>query len=91
MTRDEILYNYWAFVFPHLNNKDLKKATEYGLKELRTPFIFKEGDDLTTVDTLLMGTWNRLLDYAIDYLGYDIDIENMIYLGKDREKNNGSN
>ena len=79
LTRDDLLFGYWAYVFPKLTSKDIKNADRYGLKELRTPLV-----DLTQ-DTVLMGTWNNLLDYMSNYLGYDISHDYMIYLGSDKE------
>lgn len=78
--RNDLLMNYWAYIFPKLNEKDVGKADrDYGLKVLYTPCIdFRE-------NTVLMGTWNNLLGYMSDYLGYDINHDYMIYLGKDKE------
>ena len=78
--RNDLLFNYWAYIFPKLTNADIDKAdSDYGLKILFTPCLdFRE-------NTVLMGTWNNLLDY-MNYLGYDINHDYMIYLGRDKKE-----
>ena len=80
--RNDLLFNYWAYIFPKLTNADIDMADrEYGLKVLFTPCLdFKEY-------TALMGTWDNIVSFIIENYGEDSfeKIGQIVYLGKDKE------
>lgn len=57
---DKIVY----YVFPELNEEDIKEARAYGLKELKG---YGEADE-----TVLSGKYGDLTYYAARYLGYEL-------------------
>ena len=79
LTRNDILFNYWAYQFPKLTELDLELAKQRGLLRLYTPLLFE------TDDVLLMGSWGNLLKFMGE-IGYEINHDYMTYLGRDKEE-----